>query len=153
MLVVLGGKQNPDAADVKKVLDSVAIKADDAEVTRVVSALAGKDLDTLIKEGKEKLAAVPQGGGAGAAAPAAAAAAPAAGGKAAAPAAKKEEPKEEEEEVSSAVVAVSRRCVSLYPVVRTCVLIASLFPLSGRHGSQLVRLERFFCLIRVIVTL
>lgn len=60
---------------------------------QVVSELTGKDLETLIKEGSEKLASVPSGGGAAPAA--AAAAAPAAGGAAES---KKEEKKEEEEE-------------------------------------------------------
>ena len=61
-------------------------------IFQVVSELTGKDLETLIKEGSEKLASVPSGGGAAPAA--AAAAAPAAGGAAE----KKEEKKEEEEE-------------------------------------------------------
>ena len=97
MLAVLGGKPNPSAADVTKILSSVSIEADAAEVNTVVSALNGKDLDTLIKEGKEKLAAVPSGGGGGAA-PAAGGAAPAAGGKAAEAPKEKEKEKEEEEE-------------------------------------------------------
>ena len=91
LLAVLGGKQNPDAAAVKKILSSVSIEASDDDINRVITALNGKDIDQLIKEGKEKLASVPTGGGGGAA-PAAAAggAAPAAG--------KKEDVKEKEKE-------------------------------------------------------
>jgi large subunit ribosomal protein LP2 len=62
---------------------------------KVVSELAGKDLEALIAEGSSKLATMPAGGGGGAA-PAAAAA----GGAAAPAAAAKEEKKEEPEEES-----------------------------------------------------
>ena len=76
----------------KKILSSVSIEASDDDIARVITALHGKDIDQLIKEGKEKLASVPTGGGGGggAAAPAAASGAPAAG--------KKEEVKEKEKE-------------------------------------------------------
>ena len=97
MLAVLGGNQNPDINAVKKVLDSVAVKYSEDEVKATIAALAGKNLDELVKDGLAKFAAVPQGGG-GSAAPAAAApaAAPAAGKKEEkAPEKKKEEPKDE----------------------------------------------------------
>jgi len=97
LLAVLGGKQNPDAAVINKILGAVGIQAEAEEVKRVIDSLSGKDIDTLIKEGKEKLAAIPSGGGGGGggvghAAPAAGGAAPAAGGK------KEEAPKEKEKE-------------------------------------------------------
>jgi len=95
MLAVLGGNQHPDAAAIQKILDSVAIKADKAQVDKVVSALAGKDIETVINEGKSKLSALPAAGAGAPAASSASAAAPAAGGKA--EAAKKEEPKKKEE--------------------------------------------------------
>ncbi|XP_018495868.1 60S acidic ribosomal protein P2 isoform X1 [Galendromus occidentalis] len=100
LLAALGGNVKPSGADIEKILSSVGIESDKDKLKKnklprrqVVSELTGKDLETLIKEGSEKLASVPSGGGAGPAA--AAAAAPAAGEAAAS---KKEEKKEEEEE-------------------------------------------------------
>jgi len=98
MLAVLGGKQNPSAADLKAILDSVSIHYNEEEMKRVIDQLNGKDLDALIAEGRSKLAAVPSGGGGGGGA---AAAAPAAAGAASKKeeAKPKEKEKEEEEEV------------------------------------------------------
>ncbi|XP_065172122.1 large ribosomal subunit protein P2-like [Atheta coriaria] len=93
MLAVLGGKQSPTADDIKKILGSVGIEANDAKMKKLIADLSGKTIDALIAEGREKLCSMPVGGGA--------AAAPAGG---AAPAAedkkesKKEEKKEESEE-------------------------------------------------------
>ncbi len=79
------------------VRDAVGVEADSEKLSKLLSEVAGKDINELIAEGKGKLASLPAGG-AVAAAPAAGGAAPAA---AAAPAAKKEEKKEEsEQEVS-----------------------------------------------------
>ena len=95
LLSALGG--NPvSEAGIKTILDSVGIEYDAEKAKKVVSELAGKDLESLIAEGSTKLASMPAGGGGGAAAPAAAAA----GGGAAAPAAAKEEAKKEESEES-----------------------------------------------------
>merc|ERR1711939_892259 len=84
LLLGLGGNTSPSANDIKEVLASVGVEAEQARI------------EALLKEGTEKLASVPSGG-AVAVAPAAA---PAAGG--AAPAAeapaKKEEAKEESDE-------------------------------------------------------
>ena len=91
----LGGSPISEAG-IKNILDSVGIEYDAAKAKKVVSELAGKDLETLIAEGSSKLATMPSGGGGGAAAPAAAAA----GGAAAPAAAAKEEKKEEPEEES-----------------------------------------------------
>ena len=93
LLLVLGGKASPTAADVKQLLGSVDARVDDAALTKVISELQGKDVEEIIKEGSKKLASVavaaaPAAGGAPAAA---AAAAPAAAGK-------KEEAKKEPEE-------------------------------------------------------
>ena len=88
LLAVLSGKEAPSAADVTKILEGSGAEVDEAKVAKVVAELAGKDLDALIKTGKDKFSAVPSGG---------AAAAPAAGGAAPA-AAKKEEKKVVEEE-------------------------------------------------------
>merc|ERR1712137_62476 len=86
VLAVLGGSENPSAADVKKVLSSAGVSVDDAEVDKVISELKGKNVFDVIEEGKGKLssvptvavssgAAAPSGGASNAAAPAAAAAA------------------------------------------------------------------------------
>jgi large subunit ribosomal protein LP2 len=71
----------------------VGVEADSAQLSKLLSEVAGKDISALIAEGRKKLASLPAAGVA--AAPAAGAAAPAAG---AAPAAKKEEKKKEESE-------------------------------------------------------
>ena len=94
LLSALGGGAINEAA-LKNILDSVGIEYDAEKGKKVVSELAGKDLESLIAEGSKKLATMPSGGGGGAAAPAAAAA-----GGAAPAAAKKEEKKEEPEEES-----------------------------------------------------
>lgn len=94
LLATLGGNSSPSAKDIKKILSSVGIDADDERVNKVMSELGGKDLNQLINTGLSKLSSVPSGG-AVAAAPASAA--PAAGG-AAAPEKKEEEKKEESEE-------------------------------------------------------
>ncbi|CAK7271048.1 60S acidic ribosomal protein P2 [Sporothrix epigloea] len=93
LLLNLGGNASPSAADIKAVLESVGIEADDERLSTLLSELKDKDINELIAEGSSKLASVPSGG---AAAPAAAGAA--AGAAAAdAPA---EEAKEEEKEES-----------------------------------------------------
>ncbi|KAL9135971.1 MAG: hypothetical protein Q9175_002814 [Cornicularia normoerica] len=97
LLLGLGGNTSPSADDVKGVLESVGIDADEERLDKLIVELKGKDLQELIAEGATKLASVPSGGGGGGAA----AAGPAAGG--AAPEAaeeKKEEKKEEEKEES-----------------------------------------------------
>ncbi|XP_041639201.1 60S acidic ribosomal protein P2 [Cheilinus undulatus] len=96
LLAVLGGNTSPSAKDIKAILGSVGIEADDERLNKVISELNGKDINEVMNSGLSKLASVPAGG--------AVAAAPAAGGAAAAGAApaaaeeKKEEKKEESEE-------------------------------------------------------
>merc|ERR1711997_1215909 len=75
-----------DAKNIKSILGSVGIEAEDDKVALVVKELAGKSIEELIAEGSTKLASMPAGGGGGAAAPAAGGAAAAAD----APAAKEE---------------------------------------------------------------
>lgn len=94
LLAVLGGNEHPGEADVKKILSSVGIDADNDCVKKVVGELKGKNLEELIAAGRQKMASMPS---AGAAAPSAAAA-PAAAAAEPAKEAKKEEPKKEEEE-------------------------------------------------------
>ncbi|KAF7650292.1 hypothetical protein LDENG_00128040 [Lucifuga dentata] len=99
LLAVLGGNTSPSAKDIKAILGSVGIEADDERLNKVISELNGKDINEVMNSGLSKLASVPAGG---------AVAAPAVGGgggggaagAGAAPAAeeKKEEKKEESEE-------------------------------------------------------
>ncbi|XP_018576549.1 60S acidic ribosomal protein P2 [Anoplophora glabripennis] len=94
LLAVLGGKTNPVAADLEKILSSVGVEADGDRVKKVISELNGKSIDDVIAQGREKLSSMPVGGGGAAAPVAAAVAAPAAEEK---KEAKKEEKKEESE--------------------------------------------------------
>ncbi|KPP59282.1 60S acidic ribosomal protein P2-like [Scleropages formosus] len=95
LLASLAGNNSPQAKDIKKILDSVGIEADDIRMEKVISELNGKNIDTVIAQGYGKLASVPAGG----AVAVASSGAPAAGG-AAAPAAAAEEKKEEKKEES-----------------------------------------------------
>jgi len=51
LLAVLGGNENPSAADIKKILSSVGIDAEDDKLKKVISELNGKDIQELIVEG------------------------------------------------------------------------------------------------------
>ncbi|XP_077459114.1 60S acidic ribosomal protein P2 [Stigmatopora argus] len=97
LLAVLGGNSSPAAKDIKAILGSVGIEADDERLNKVISELQGKNINEVMNSGLAKLSSVPAGGAV--AAPAAAAGGAASAG--AAPAAaeeKKEEKKEESEE-------------------------------------------------------
>ncbi|XP_017363329.1 60S acidic ribosomal protein P2 isoform X2 [Cebus imitator] len=103
LLAALGGNPSPSAKDIKKILDSVGIEADDDRLNKlcdcllqVISELNGKNIEDVIAQGIGKLASVPAGGAVTISA-APGSAAPAAGS---APAAeeKKDEKKEESEE-------------------------------------------------------
>ncbi|XP_078103436.1 large ribosomal subunit protein P2 [Sander vitreus] len=95
LLAALGGNGNPEAKDIKKILESVGIEADDTRLGKVITELTGKNVEEVIVTGYAKLASVPAGG-----AVAVASSAATGSGGAAAPAAeeKKEEKKEESEE-------------------------------------------------------
>ena len=93
LLLGLGGNTSPSAKDIKAVLSSVGIEADDERLSALLSELKGKDINELISEGSAKLASVPSGGGGGGAAAAT-------GGAAAVADAPAEEAKEEEKEES-----------------------------------------------------
>lgn len=87
-LLVLGGKAEPAAADVEKVLKEAGIKSEGESLDRLVSALKGKTFHELVANGNKKLSSM----GSVVAAPG--------GAAAGAPAAKVEEkPKEEEADV------------------------------------------------------
>ncbi|KAK1148684.1 60S acidic ribosomal protein P2 [Aspergillus melleus] len=92
LLLTLAGNESPSAADVKSVLSSVGIDADEERLNKLISELEGKNIQELISEGSAKLASVPSGGAGGAAA------APAAAAGGDAPAEEKEEEKEESDE-------------------------------------------------------
>ncbi|XP_076971425.1 large ribosomal subunit protein P2 isoform X2 [Tamandua tetradactyla] len=96
LLAALGGNSSPSAKDIKKILDSVGIEADDDRLNKVISELNGKNIEDVIAQGIGKLASVPAGGAVAVSA-APGSAAPAAGS---APVAeeKKDEKKEESEE-------------------------------------------------------
>jgi large subunit ribosomal protein LP2 len=52
LLAALGGKANPSAADIEKILSSVGIEVDSAKLSKVIEQLKGKNLEELIAQGK-----------------------------------------------------------------------------------------------------
>lgn len=64
LLAQLGGNDAPTADNIKAILSSVGIDADEEKLSLVISQLAGKNIDEVMAEGKEKLASVPSGGAA-----------------------------------------------------------------------------------------
>lgn len=100
LLLVLGGKAAPTAADIKAVLAAAGIQGDDARIAALLKEVEGKDLQALMKEGSAQLARFGGGGGGGGGAAPAAAAAPKGG---AAPAAAAPAPKEETKEESGSM--------------------------------------------------
>jgi len=58
LLLQIGGKSSPTAEDIKKLLSTVGIEADDERLTTLISELEGKSVDELIAEGSSKLASV-----------------------------------------------------------------------------------------------
>ena len=118
LLLQIGGKAAPTAEDIKSVLGSVGIDADEERLSKLLSELNGKDVAELISEGSAKFASVPSGGAAASSAPAAAA-----GGAAEAP---KEEEKKEEEKVR-----ISSSSFDVPPLIWT---LCSLFPTFYRRN-------------------
>ncbi|XP_077582514.1 60S acidic ribosomal protein P2 [Stigmatopora nigra] len=96
LLAVLGGNSSPSAKDIKAILGSVGIEADDGRLSKVISELQGKNINEVMNSGLAKLSSVPAGGAV--AAPAASGGAASAGAAPAAAEEKKEEKKEESEE-------------------------------------------------------
>ncbi|WVF65298.1 60S acidic ribosomal protein P2 [Kwoniella sp. CBS 6097] len=96
LLLQIGGNTSPSSADIKAILDTVGIEAEEERVSKLISELEGKDINELIAEGSSKLASVPSGG----AAPSAGAGGAAAAAGGAAEAAPAEEKKEEAKEES-----------------------------------------------------
>ncbi|XP_047546521.1 60S acidic ribosomal protein P2 isoform X2 [Lutra lutra] len=56
LLAALGGNASPSAKDIKKILDSVGIEADDDRLNKVISELNGKNLEDVIAQEKLRVA-------------------------------------------------------------------------------------------------
>ncbi|CAO3677059.1 unnamed protein product [Umbelopsis ramanniana] len=94
LLLTAGGNAAPSANEIKAVLASVGVEAEDSRVSSLLSAVEGKNVNELIEEGRAKLASVPSGG-------AVSGGAAAAGGAAAGSAEEAVEEKKEEEKEES----------------------------------------------------
>ncbi|CAE7428855.1 rpp-2 [Symbiodinium sp. CCMP2456] len=92
LMAVLGGKEAPDAKDIKTILEAGGISYEDELIDEACKRMEGKQVHELISAGFGKFAACGGGGGGGTAA-----AAPAASGEATG-AVKEEKKKVEEEE-------------------------------------------------------
>lgn len=55
LLCTLGGKENPSASDIEKVLSIVGVDADKKRIEIVLNKLKGKNVEAVIAEGKELL--------------------------------------------------------------------------------------------------
>ncbi|BCS17341.1 ribosomal protein P2 [Aspergillus puulaauensis] len=56
LLLTLGGNSEPSAEDIKEVLASVGIDADQGRLGQLLNELRGRDINELIAEGTSKLA-------------------------------------------------------------------------------------------------
>lgn len=54
-LVALSGKKDINAADIKKVLGDAQIKADDADINRLLESVKGKSIHQLIADGTKQI--------------------------------------------------------------------------------------------------
>ncbi|KAF8518992.1 hypothetical protein BU17DRAFT_66154 [Hysterangium stoloniferum] len=61
LLLQIGGNANPTAEDIKRVLASVDIEADEGRLRQLLVGVKGRTVDELIKEGSAMLASVPSG--------------------------------------------------------------------------------------------
>jgi large subunit ribosomal protein LP2 len=52
LLAALGGNEHPTAENIEKILSSVGIEAESDKLKKVIAELKGKNLQTLIAEGK-----------------------------------------------------------------------------------------------------
>ncbi|CAN0425039.1 large ribosomal subunit protein P2-like [Lampetra fluviatilis] len=98
LLATLGGNEQPTANDIKKILGSVGIEADDSKLSKVINELKGKNVEEVISAGFTKISSVPGGVAVSAGVPGGSAAPDTAGTPAAAAEVKKEEKKEESDE-------------------------------------------------------
>jgi len=51
LLAALGGKDNPNSADIEKILSSVGIEAEGEKLKKVINELNGKNIEELIAAG------------------------------------------------------------------------------------------------------
>ncbi|CAB1353348.1 unnamed protein product [Coregonus sp. 'balchen'] len=54
LLAVLGGNTSPSSKDIKTILGSVGIEADDERLDKVVKELNGKDINEVMNSAEEK---------------------------------------------------------------------------------------------------
>ena len=57
-LLVLGGKEQPTAADVEKFLKDSGVKADSDKIEKMIAAFAGKNFHELVAGGLAKMASM-----------------------------------------------------------------------------------------------
>ena len=139
LLAALGGNGNPEAADIKKILESVGIEADDTRLSKVVSELSGKNVNDVIATGYGKLASVPAGG-----AVAVASSAAVSSGGAAAPAAVEEKKEEKKEESEIYLVEGFNKCLKYqFKIIEHTILLRKNTPFTYNQCDQLP----FDCLI------
>ena len=98
LLAALGGNSSPSAKNIKKILDTVGIEADDNRLNKVITELNGKNIEDVIAQGIGKLVSVPVGGAVAVSA-APGPAAPAVGSAPAAADEKEEESEESEDDM------------------------------------------------------
>ncbi|KAH3756145.1 large subunit ribosomal protein LP2 [Pelomyxa schiedti] len=55
LLLALGGNTNITSADIQRVLTAAGASADEAKIELLLQELAGKDINTLITEGRAKM--------------------------------------------------------------------------------------------------
>jgi len=63
LLLKLGGNESPSSDDVINVLSEVGIEVESDRLDQLISNLEGKDLKTVMEEGKDMLASFGGGGG------------------------------------------------------------------------------------------
>ncbi|XP_055249792.1 60S acidic ribosomal protein P2-like [Moschus berezovskii] len=61
LLAALRGNSSLRAKEIKKILDSVGIEADDDQLNKIISELNRKNIEDVIAQGIGKLASVPAG--------------------------------------------------------------------------------------------
>ncbi|CCE65092.1 hypothetical protein TPHA_0J02720 [Tetrapisispora phaffii CBS 4417] len=65
LLLVEGGNEKPSAADIKSVVESVGVEAEESRIAELLASLEGKgSLAEIIAAGSKKFATVPAGGAA-----------------------------------------------------------------------------------------
>ena len=60
-LLVLGGKENPSAEDVEKLLKDAGVNADSEKIQKLIAALEGKNFHELVQGGLSKMASMGTG--------------------------------------------------------------------------------------------